>query len=125
MPALLEAARREYGVAIRKVLQDNGFGDVPRRGASILGAVDNHGASLREAAQGLGVGKDRARRVLGALLDRGYLERDHTGDVVVTDRGRAAAAQTRTAIAGVDAALAEQVGPEAVAATRAVLGALV
>lgn len=128
---LLAAARSTYAVAVRQALTHAGFEDVPARGPFVLGAVANHGSTLSEAVAGLRVSKQAASQLVDTLVSRGYLERTpDPGDrrrvtVTLTDRGRAAAIETRDAVAGVDAALVERVGADAVATARAVLGAMV
>ncbi len=131
MSPLLQAARNTYIAAVRRALGDAGLEDLPRRGPFVLGAVANQGSTLADAVAGLHVTKQAASQLVDTLVMRGYLERTPDPDdrrritVTLTDRGRAAAVETRDAIAGVDAALVERVGPEAVATMRAALGALV
>lgn len=131
MPALLGAARRVYGDAIRANLATAGFDDMPRRGSFVLGAVANRGASLADAVAGLGTSKQAASQLVDALVMRGYLEREPDPEdrrrvrVTLTDRGRAAAGEVRAAVDATDAALGRLAGPDAVAATRRALGLLV
>ncbi len=131
MPALLAAARGVYGSQIRSALQDNGFDDMPRRGTFVLGAVANHGSTLSDAVAGLRTTKQAASQLVDTLVSRGYLERAPDPDdrrrvtVTLTDRGREAARVTQSSIRAVDQRLAQAVGAERVATTRAALGALV
>lgn len=131
MSPLLMAARSTYVKAVRGALAVAGLDDLPPRGPFVLGAVANHGSTLADAVAGLDITKQAASQLVDTLVMRGYLERAPDPDdrrrvtVTLTERGRAAAEQTREAIAGVDAALTARVGADAVATLRAGLGALV
>jgi DNA-binding MarR family transcriptional regulator len=131
MPALLRNARTVYGSAIRAALADAGCDDMPRNGSFVVGAIARNGSPLSEIITHLGLSKQRAGQLVDTLFSRGYLEREYdTADrrrmtVTLTDRGRLAAATGRAAVERVDAALADRVGADAIAVTRATLGDLV
>jgi DNA-binding MarR family transcriptional regulator len=131
LPVLLAEARRTYGSAIRSALVSAGFEDMPRTGARVVGGIARAGSNLTDFARQLGISKQGASQLIDTLVVRGYVERlPDSSDrrrmtVGLTDRGRAAAAEIRGAVEGVDSALADEVGTEEVARTRAVLGALV
>ena len=130
-PALLRAARRAYGAAIRAALADAGCDDMPRNGSYVIGAIARTGASLSQIIKGLGVSKQAAGQLVDTLVTRGYLDRSPDPDdrrrltVTLTERGHAAATVIRSVIERVDADLAGLVGVEHVAHTRATLAALI
>jgi DNA-binding MarR family transcriptional regulator len=130
-PALLRAARTTYGAAIRAALAEIGCADVPRNGAFVLGSIARNGAPMGDVIRGLGVSKQAAGQVVDTLVVRGYLERTPDPDdrrrmsVSLTERGRVAAAASRSAVDRVDAALFARVGADQVATARAALGALI
>jgi DNA-binding MarR family transcriptional regulator len=130
-PALLRAARRAYGSAVRDALADAGYDDVPRNGSYVLAAIARTGAPLSQIIQGLGVSKQAAGQLVDTLVTRGYLDRAPDPDdrrrltITLTARGHAAAEEIRSAVAQVDADLVRRVGPEYVAHTRAALAALI
>ena len=131
LPALLRAARRTYGSAVRGALVYAGFDDVPRNGSYVLAAIARTGAPLSQIIQGLGVSKQAAGQLIDTLVTRGYLDRAPDPDdrrrltITLTGRGHAAAEEIRAAVAQVDADLGRRVGPEYVAHTRATLAALI
>ena len=131
IPALLRHARTTYGTAMRAAQAEVGCGDLPRNGSYVLGAVARGGSPLGTIIDDLGVSKQAAGQLVDTLVTRGYLDRSPDPDdrrrmtVSLTERGRAAAAAGREAVARVDGLLADQVGPELVAHTRATLAALI
>jgi len=130
IPALLRAARRTYGVAVRAALADAGCDDMPRNGSYVVGAIDRTGAPLSQIITELGVSKQAAGQLVDTLVARGYLDRSPDPDdrrrltITLTERGHAAAATIRAAVEQVDAGLLDAVGADYVAHTRATLGAL-
>jgi DNA-binding MarR family transcriptional regulator len=129
-PALLRASWWTYRGAVRAALAGAGFDDVPRNGSYVLSAIARGGVPLAEVIAALGVSKQTAGALVDALVVRGYLDRtvdpaDRRRLVVsLTGRGAAAAACVRSAVAAVDEALEEAVGPEQVGCARAALKAL-
>jgi DNA-binding MarR family transcriptional regulator len=130
-PALLRAARRTYGSAIRHAQRAAGFDDVPRNGSFVLGAIARTGSPLSEVVAALGVSKQAAGQLVDTLVVRGYLSRTPDPEdrrrltVTLTERGREVAAVTRAAVEQVDAQLAERVGVEEVGRARGVMWALI
>jgi DNA-binding MarR family transcriptional regulator len=130
IPALLRAARGSYGHAIRAQLATGGFDDIPRNGPYVLGGIVNHGGSAGGLVRELGVSKQAASQLIDTLVLRGYLERQVNPEdrrrvtIVVTDRGRAAAAAVRAGVQSVDAELSELISPSELAGLRAGLTAL-
>ena len=118
LPALLRAARRAYGSAIRADLDEAGLDDVPRSGIYVIGAIARTEAPLSEIIEQLGVSKQAAGALVDTLVTRGYLERSIDPEdrrrltVTLTERGEAAAVVVRAAVERVDAALIARVGPE-------------
>jgi DNA-binding MarR family transcriptional regulator len=130
LPALLRAARGAYRNAVRRELAATGFDDLPQNGPYVLGGMANRGGSLGELVRQLGVSKQSASQLVDSLVLRGYLER-HVNpddrrrmDVVLTDRGRAAANAVRTAVESVDDELARRISPGELAGLAAGLIAL-
>lgn len=131
MPALLRAARRTYGSAIRAAQAEVGCDDVPRNGAYVIGAIARGGSPLSEIITALGVSKQAAGQLVDTLVARGYLDRSPDAEdrrrltVTLTERGRAAAAAGRSAVDEVDAQLTERIGADYVAHARVALGILI
>jgi DNA-binding MarR family transcriptional regulator len=130
IPALLRAARGSYGNAIRAQLAQDGFEDVPRNGAYVLGGMVNHGGSAGGLVRELGVSKQAASQLIDTLVLRGYLEREADPEdrrrvrIAVTERGHAAAAAVRAGVVAIDTELAARISPAELAGLRAGLTAL-
>ena len=130
IPALLRGARGSYGDAIRARLAEAGFDDMPRNGTFVLGGMANWGGSASDLIRELGVSKQAASQLIDALVLRGYLDRQVNPEdrrrltLEVTERGRAAAAAVRSAMAAVDRELATLITPEQHAGLVAGLRAL-
>lgn len=130
MPALLRAARRTYGTAIRAALAEVGCDDVPRNGPFVIGAIARAGSPLSEIVGALGISKQAAGQLVDTLVLRGYLDRAADPadrrrlTVSLTERGRLAAAVSRSAVERVDAALVAEVGAGNLTATRSTLLAI-
>jgi DNA-binding MarR family transcriptional regulator len=131
LPALLRAARDVYGAAIRAALIEAGYDDVPRNGIYVIGAIARFDLPLGRIIRELRVSKQAAGQLVDMLVLRGYLSRavDEADrrklTVALTERGRAAAAVSRTVVDGIEAELVRRVGAEHVARTRATLAALI
>ena len=131
VPALLGAARRPYGAAIRSALAAAGFDDMPRRGAFVVGGIARNGAVGQQRLEAdLAVSKQAASQLIDMLVLRGYVERRPDADdrrrtiITLTPRGEAAAEATRTAVERVDDLLTAAAGAADVATARRVLGCL-
>lgn len=130
-PALLRAARTTYGAAMRAALEQAGFGDIPKNGIFVIGALNRTGAPLADIIRMLRVSKQSAGQLVDALVERGYLDRTTDEDdrrrvtVSLSKRGRKAAEISRAANDRVTAALLDKVGPDCVAQTRKGLAALI
>jgi DNA-binding MarR family transcriptional regulator len=130
IPALLRAARSSYGHEIRSRLAAAGYDDLPRNGPFVLGGIVNRGGTSAQLVRELGVSKQAASQLIDTLVLRGYLERQPDAEdrrrvtIVVTERGRAAAALVRSGVQAVDSELAERLAPEQLAGLRAGLIAL-
>jgi DNA-binding MarR family transcriptional regulator len=130
-PALLRAARRTYGSAVRAALAEAGCDDVPRNGSYVIAVIARTGAPLSQIIEWLGVSKQTAGQLVDTLVTRGYLDRLVDPEdrrrltITLTERGHAAAAIVRSAVERVDAELVARVGPEYVAHTRATLTSLI
>ncbi len=131
LPALLRAARKVYGGAIRTALVKAGYDDIPKNGIFVLGAVARSGAPLRGIIQHLGMSKQAAGQLVDTLVARGYLDREVDEQdrrrltITLSERGRAAAQVSRATVERIDAALLKHVGRERLAHTRATLLALI
>jgi DNA-binding MarR family transcriptional regulator len=114
IPALLRAARGAYGHAIKARLASAGLDDLPRNGPYVLGGMANHGGSAGDLVRQLGVSKQAAGQLIDVLVLRGYLERRPDPEdrrrmtIVLTERGRAAAAAVRAGVEEVDGELASR-----------------
>jgi DNA-binding MarR family transcriptional regulator len=130
-PWLLSAARSPYSSAVRTALEKAGFEDVPKRGMSILGGIARNGpATVGDFADAMGVSKQAVSQLIDTLFLRGYIHRTEDGEdrrrtvVELTARGAAAAKVSIRAVDRIDRRIERQVGKDAVATTRRVLGAL-
>jgi DNA-binding MarR family transcriptional regulator len=131
LPALLRAARRTYGSAVRAALAAAGCDDLPRNGSYVIAAIARTGAPLGQIIDWLGVSKQAAGQLVDTLVTRGYLDRSVDPEdrrrltITLTERGHAAAAIVRSAVERVDAELVARVGSEHVVHARATLAALI
>ena len=131
MPALLRAARTTYGSAIREAMREAACDDVPRNGVFVIGGIARNGGALGDIISALGVSKQAAGQLVDSLVVRGYLDRSVDPQdrrrltVPLTERGRLAAAASRSAVDRVDAEVAKRVGADAVAHARATLAAMI
>jgi DNA-binding MarR family transcriptional regulator len=127
---LLVRARGGYGNTVADRLWAAGFDDLPRNGPFLLGGMANRGGSAVEMIRSLGVTRQAASQLIDALVLRGYLSREVNPDdrrrlnIVLTERGRAAATVIRDATAEVNARLAQMLSPAELAGLRAGLAAL-
>jgi DNA-binding MarR family transcriptional regulator len=107
-----------------------GFDDLPRNATFVLGGMANRGASAADLIRHVGVTKQAASQLIDTLVLRGYLLREENPadrcrmSIVLTERGRAAAAAVGAGVEAVDAELAEAISDEQMAGLRAGLGAL-
>jgi DNA-binding MarR family transcriptional regulator len=130
LPALLRAARRTYARAIGASMREAGFGDIPRNGLFVIGAISRTAAPLSEIIKWLDVSKQAAGQLVDTLVVRGYLARTIDEEdrrkltVALTDRGQVVASIARAAVERVEERLHEAVGSRHVAHTRATLLAL-
>ena len=131
LSALIRAARRTYGQAVRQAQEAIGCDDLPRAGGFILSAMSWSDASVESVVQWMGVSKQAVSQVLDRLVVRGYLERKQDLRdrrrirLVLTERGRGSAAAARAAIERVDRQLLARVGRARISQTRATLVALI
>jgi DNA-binding MarR family transcriptional regulator len=133
IPALLRHARTTYGLAMRKALDDAGYDDIPKNGLYIIGgmALGAKTIPLSVLIKELGISKQGAGQLVDTLVLRGYLERtEDAGDrrklnIVLTKRGRAAAAIQAAAREKIDAELLARVGNENILRTRKTLASLI
>ena len=123
-------ARGGYGNTIAAHLAAAGFDDLPRNGPFVLGGMASHGGSAVEMIRSLGVTRQAASQLIDTLVLRGYLSREINPEdrrrmnIVLTERGGAAAAAIRAGIGEVDASLAQSLSPAELAGLRAGLAAL-
>lgn len=133
MPVLLRHARTTYGAAMRRALAAAGCDDIPKNGLYVIGglALEKVNVPLSQLIEELRISKQAAGQLVDTLVTRGYLERAIDPDdrrkltIVLTERGRAAAAVQAAAREKVDAALVARVGADYVAHARATLAALI
>lgn len=90
----------------------------------------NHGVSAGQLVRELGVSKQATGQLIDTLVARGYLDRRPDPDdrrrllIDLTERGRAAAAEVREAVRGVDEELGRRIDASELAGLRAGLVAL-
>jgi DNA-binding MarR family transcriptional regulator len=129
-PILLRLARDTYVGAIRAAQAEAGCDDMPRNGTYVIGAMANRNTPLADVIEEIGMSKQAAGQLVDTLVLRGYIDRAADPNdrrrltLSLTDRGRAAAEATRSAINQIDAHLIAQLGAEQVATTRATLAAI-
>ena len=127
---LLVRARGGYGNTIGAHLAAAGFDDLPRNGPFVLGGMASNRGSAVEMIRSLGVTRQAASQLIDTLVLRGYLSREINPEdrrrmnIVLTERGRAAAAAIRAGIEQVEAELARTLSPAELAGLRAGLAAL-
>jgi DNA-binding MarR family transcriptional regulator len=130
----MREARDVYRDAVVAALTGAGCDDVPRNGAAVLsdldqGASDPKFSSQADIVSSLGLSKQAASQLIDTLVLREYLERRNDPvdrrrmEVRLTDRGHTAAIAIRTAIDGVEAALAELISADELHGLRASLAA--
>ena len=131
MPALLRHARSAYGGAMRRALDDAGYGDVPGNGLYVLGGLAlNEAIPLGDLIRQLRISKQAAGQLVDTLAARGYLDRVVDADdrrrltVALTDRGRDAAAVQASARSAIDAELETVCGAADIERTRRTLAVL-
>jgi|SRR5581483_10769161 len=131
LPALLRAARGAYGGEVRRRLAEGGFDDLPRNGPFVLGGMANQGVAASDLIPQLGVSKQATGQLVDTLVLRGYLVRETNPDdrrrldLLLTERGHAAAAEVRAAVVSVNERLARKIGGEGMSALRDGLVALI
>jgi DNA-binding MarR family transcriptional regulator len=127
---LLVRARGGYGNTVAAHLAAAGFDDLPRNGPFVLGGMASHRGSAVEMIRTLGVTRQAASQLIDTLVLRGYLTREvnpqdrRRMNIVLTERGRAAAAEIRAGIDEVETQLARMLEPSELAGLRAGLAAL-
>ena len=127
---LLVRARGGYGNTISAHLAAAGFDDLPRSGPFVLGGMASQRGSAVEMIRSLGVTRQAASQLIDTLVLRGYLSREVNPEdrrrmnIVLTERGHAAAAAIRAGIDEVEAELARMLTPADLAGLRAGLAAL-
>ncbi len=118
MPTLMREARDAYRDAVRRALAGAGCDDIPRNAVFVLAGLDHGGPEPAFSPQAdviasLGLSKQAASQLIDTLVLRGYLDRRNDPvdrrrmEVRLTDRGRSAAIAIRTAIAAIDATVAQ------------------
>lgn len=132
-PALLRHARVTYGMAMSRALAEAGYDDVPKNGMYIIGgmSLETGEIPLGQLIKELRVSKQAAGQLVDTLVLRGYLKRDEDqedrrkSNIILTKRGRAAAAVQTAARKKIDDQLIERAGQEDVLRARRTLAALI
>jgi DNA-binding MarR family transcriptional regulator len=133
IPALLRHARTTYGSAMRRALAEAEYDDIPKNGMYLIGgmALNAKTIPLGQLVKELGVSKQVASLLVDSLVLRGYLKRAEDSEdrrksnLILTERGRAAAKVQAAAREKIDAQLLARVGQENVTRTRRTLAALI
>ena len=116
LPTLLAQARLTHVREIRRRLAAAGFDDMPPTGVRVIGRLARGGTTVGEVAGAYDASKQAASKLVDSLVMRGYVDRIPAQEdrrrmnVVLTERGRAAAREVRAAIDDVDARFIEAVG---------------
>jgi DNA-binding MarR family transcriptional regulator len=127
---MLVQARGAYANTVGERLWTAGFDDLPRNGPFLLGGMAKRGGSAVEMIRSLGVTRQAASQLIDTLVLRGYLSRASNPDdrrrlnIVLTERGCAAAAAINAATGEVNDRLAQMLSPAELAGLRAGLDAL-
>lgn len=132
-PGLLRHARVTYGSAMRKALDNAGYGDIPKNGLYVLGglAMGAGDVPLAVLIRDLRISKQAAGQLVEILVGGGYLGRSVDANdrrkltVALTARGRKAAAVQAAARERIDAELVARAGADDVAIMRRTLAALI
>lgn len=130
LPALLRWGRATFGVAMRKALEAAGYDDLPRNGLYVIGAIARETVPLSQIIDELRVSKQVGGQLVDTLVLRGYLNREVDPEdrrrlsVILTERGKAAAAVQRKAAEKIEAELLRKLSPEHLARTRETLALL-
>jgi DNA-binding MarR family transcriptional regulator len=132
MPALMDMARRRYGDAIRSAVAEAGYGDIPKRGARVIGGIARNGTIRQEdLPDAVGGTKQAVSQLIDTCVTRGYLQRVPDTDdrrrmiISLTERGEDAAAVVRGAVEAVDGAVVAALGTDGVATLRSTLAVVV
>lgn len=134
---LIARAGRTYDLVIARALEEAEMDDLPMRGISVLRRISSHtseanaGTPLADVLRGGRISRQHGTQLIDTLVERGYIVRETDPEdrrrmrVALTERGAAAAEAVRAAIDSLNASLQEQVSAEQLAATQAVLAALI
>ncbi len=129
-PALLRHGQAVYAAVINRRLAEEGYGDIPRHGIQVLGAVHAGRTSLGSIIDELRFSKQAMGQLVDTLAARGYVERRIDADdrrrvtVSLTERGKAAVQWGEAALELVDEALERAVGTAQVRHCRLALATL-
>jgi DNA-binding MarR family transcriptional regulator len=118
---------------MRKALDEAGYDDIPKNGLYIIGglALGAEGVPLGQLVKELRISKQAAGQLVDILVNRGYLERKIDPEdrrkltVMLTERGRAAAAIQTSARERIDEELIRRAGRKNVDHARHTLGVLI
>ena len=108
-------------------LHERGFGDFDRAYFAVFRYPGPHGARPTDVAVQVGISKQALNYLLRELERLGYLEREpHPDDlrskrIILTERGVAAVRVIRDAVAEIEAAWAQRLGPKRFAQLRDLL----
>jgi DNA-binding MarR family transcriptional regulator len=133
IPALLRHARNTYGSAMRRALDEAGYDDIPGNGLYVIGglALGAGDVPLGQLVRELQISKQSAGQLVDALVARGYLDRAVDSEdrrklnVILTERGKAAAAIQAEARDRIDTELALRIGEDGIAQLKRGFGALI
>ncbi len=118
---------------MHRALTEAGYDDMPKNGMYVIGglALGAKAAPLSRLIKELRVSKQAAGQLVDTLVLRGYIERSPDPEdrrkltVILTERGRAAAAVQTLAREKIDVELSARVGAANVLTARRVLAALI
>lgn len=131
LPVLLRSAAATYAVAIEVALGANGHGDLPRTGYRVIGLLAPGPQSIQELADRLRMSKQGVGRLSDALVERGFVTRQHDPAdrrrvlLELTVRGHAAAEEGRAVIDRINRELARCTSAASIEITRRTLLGLI
>lgn len=130
LPWLLRRVNQRFRRLTAARLAEAGFGDLPQPGYWAVMALDAGVHEHRRLAAELGVSKQAVSKLVEGLVVRGFVERRpdpadrRRSRLLLTDRGRAAAAVIDAATGAAETVLARQVGADAFEQLGRTLGRL-
>lgn len=128
---LLNLAFASFRQRLDESLLADGFDDLGPSYGYVFRRVQGDGCSLSQLARHLSITPPGALKLVDEMVERGYIQRvpdledSRVKRIQLTERGRLVVQKAREFHREYEHALGERMGPDAVAATRSVLEAIV